>query len=79
MTFLPFWFLPNQGENDYFIAILEISEIFSLTGPLSPLEVTVTPFSSGAKWWVFIADDLGFLGPGSPDLMTELCPPQDTA
>ena len=28
---------------------------------------------------VFIADDLGFLGPGSPDLMTELCPPQDTA
>ena len=28
---------------------------------------------------VFIADDLEFLGPGSPDLMTELCPPQDTA
>ena len=28
---------------------------------------------------VFIADDLGFLGPGSPDLMTELCLPQDTA
>ena len=28
---------------------------------------------------VFIADDLGFLGPRSPDLMTELCPPQDTA
>ena len=28
---------------------------------------------------VFIADDLGFFGPGSPDLMTELCPPQDTA
>ena len=28
---------------------------------------------------VFIADDLGFLGPGSPDLMTELCPPQDAA
>ena len=28
---------------------------------------------------VFIADDLGFLGPGSPDLMTELCPLQDTA
>ena len=28
---------------------------------------------------VFIADDLGFLGPGSPDLVTELCPPQDTA
>ena len=28
---------------------------------------------------VFIADDLGFLGPGSPDLMTELCPPQDNA
>ena len=27
---------------------------------------------------VFIVDDLGFLGPGSPDLMTELCPPQDT-
>ena len=26
---------------------------------------------------VFIADDLGFLGPGSPDLMTELCPPQE--
>ena len=28
---------------------------------------------------VFIADDLGFLGPGIPDLVTELCPPQDTA
>ena len=28
---------------------------------------------------VFIADDLGFLGPGSPDLMTELCPLQDAA
>ena len=28
---------------------------------------------------VFIADDLGFLGPGIPDLVTELYPPQDTA
>ena len=28
---------------------------------------------------VFVADDLGFLGPGIPDLVTELCPPQDTA
>ena len=28
---------------------------------------------------VFIADDLGFWGPKSPDLMTELCPPQDNA
>ena len=28
---------------------------------------------------VFVADDLGFLGPGIPDLMTELCPPRDTA
>ena len=28
---------------------------------------------------VFIVDDLGFLGPGSRDLMTELCPPQDNA
>ena len=28
---------------------------------------------------VFVADDLGFLGPGIPDLLTELCPPQDTA
>ena len=28
---------------------------------------------------VSIADDLGFLGPGVPDLVTELCPPQDTA
>ena len=28
---------------------------------------------------VFVADDLGLLGPGSPDLMTELCPLQDTA
>ena len=26
---------------------------------------------------VFVADDLGFLGPGIPDLVTELCPPQD--
>ena len=25
----------------------------------------------------FVADDLGFLGPGIPDLMTELCPPRD--
>ena len=28
---------------------------------------------------VFVADDLGFLGPGIPDLVTELCPLQDTA
>ena len=28
---------------------------------------------------VFVADDLGFLGPGIPDLLTELCPPQNTA
>ena len=28
---------------------------------------------------VFVADDLGFLWPGIPDLVTELCPPQDTA
>ena len=35
--------------------------------------------SNNAQVVVFIADDLGFLGPGSPDLMTELCPPQDTA
>ena len=26
----------------------------------------------------FVADDLGFLGPGILDLVTELCPPQDT-
>ena len=35
--------------------------------------------SSSAKWWVLVADDLGFLGPGIPDLVTELCPPQDSA
>ena len=28
---------------------------------------------------VFVADDLGFWGPGILDLITELCPPQDTA
>ena len=28
---------------------------------------------------VLVADDLGFLGRGIPDLVTELCPPQDTA
>ena len=28
---------------------------------------------------VFVADDLGFWGPRIPDLVTELCPPQDTA
>ena len=28
---------------------------------------------------VLIADGLGLLGPGGPDLMTELCPPQNTA
>ena len=28
---------------------------------------------------VFVADDLGLLGPGIPDIVTELCPPQDTA
>ena len=28
---------------------------------------------------VFVADDLGFLGRGIPDLVTDLCPPQDTA
>ena len=27
----------------------------------------------------FVADDLEFLGRGIPDLVTELCPPQDTA
>ena len=27
----------------------------------------------------FVADDLGFWGRGIPDLVTELCPPQDTA
>ena len=27
---------------------------------------------------VFVADDLGFLGPGIPDLLTELCLPRDT-
>ena len=27
---------------------------------------------------VFVADDLGVLGPGIPDLVTELCRPQDT-
>ena len=37
------------------------------------------PFFEQCQVVVFIADDLGFLGPGSPDLMTELCPPQDTA
>ena len=26
---------------------------------------------------VFVADDLGFLGPGIPDLVTMLCPPKD--
>ena len=25
---------------------------------------------------VFVADDLGLLGPGIPDLVTELCPPK---
>ena len=28
---------------------------------------------------VFLVDDLGFLGLGIPDLVTELCPPQNTA
>ena len=28
---------------------------------------------------VFVADDLRFSGPGIPDLVTELCPPRDTA
>ena len=27
---------------------------------------------------VFVADDLGFLGPWIPDLVTEFCPPQNT-
>ena len=27
---------------------------------------------------VFVADDLGFLGPAVPDFVTELCAPQDT-
>ena len=31
-------------------------------------------FAEQCQVVVFIADDLGFLGPGSPDLMTELCP-----
>ena len=28
---------------------------------------------------VFIVDDLGFRGPGTPDSLTELCQPQNTA
>ena len=28
---------------------------------------------------VFVADGLGFSGPGISDLVTELCPPQNTA
>ena len=28
---------------------------------------------------VFIADDSGLLGPGTPDLVTELCQSQDAA
>ena len=37
------------------------------------------PWASGHKeqcqMVVFVADDLGFLGRGIPDLVTELCPP----
>ena len=43
-----------------------------------PILVLNDPFDH-CQVVVFIADVLGFLGPGSPDLMTELCPPQDTA
>ena len=35
--------------------------------------------SNSAKWWFSLRMILGFLGPGIPDLVTELCPPQDTA
>ena len=39
-----------------------------------------TPFSEQCqKTVVFIVDDLGFFGPGIPDLVTELCPSQNTA
>ena len=38
-----------------------------------------SPLAEQCQVVVFIVDDLGFWGPGSPDLMTELCPPQDTA
>ena len=38
-----------------------------------------TPFSWVLKMVCFVADDVGFSGPGIPDLVTELCPPQDTA
>ena len=61
-------------------------------GAFSPLP-TLNGCNVGAQWAplenihffeqcqvvVFVADDLGFLGPGNPDLVTELCPPQDTA
>ena len=43
------------------------------------LSDTLPYLGNSAKWWVFVADDLGRLGPGIPDLVTELCPPQDTA
>ena len=31
------------------------------------------------EWWFSLRMIWGFLGPGNPDLVTELCPPQDTA
>ena len=34
---------------------------------------------NNAKVVLVVADDSGFLGPGIPDLVTEVCPHQDTA
>ena len=61
-------------------------EFLANQDPLKPLsawvQVLSTPMSrlsSSAKWWLSLRMIWGFGGPGSPDLMTELYPPQDTA
>ena len=54
------------------------------TGEVASLEANFLQKMTGVsieqcQMVVLVADDLGFLRPGIPDLVTELCPPQDTA
>ena len=68
-----------RPQKHYFKRHFRASEMALTKTRLLKHDFSVHGFFEQCQVVVFIADDLGFLGPGSPDLMTELCPPQDTA
>ena len=69
LTFFGFWFArATLGTN--------LSDQIP-GGPNLTLTLTLTLIEE-CQVAVFVADDLGFLGPGIPDLVTELRPTQDT-